>query len=70
MPLLIYQGDRNTYHISLAMLNEFTADQTQRGVYYNDLAVYAILVALPIIAGFVYLQRYLLKGLVAGSTKG
>ena len=70
MALLIYQGDRNTYLISLAMLNVFTADQTQRGVYYNDLAVYAILVALPIIAGFVYLQRYLLKGLVAGSTKG
>ena len=70
MAMLIYGGTKNTYVISLAMLYVFIADQTQRGVYYNDLAVYAILVALPIIIGFVYLQKYLLKGLVAGSTKG
>lgn len=68
--LIVYQGTESTYTISLAMLKVFQADLTQRGVYYNDMAVFAVLVSLPVLFLFTYLQRYLLKGLVAGGTKG
>lgn len=68
--LIIYQGTTANFTISLAMLRVFQADLTQRGVYYNEMAVFAILVSLPVLFLFTYLQRYLLKGLVAGGMKG
>lgn len=62
--------DRSQYTISLAMLNIFQADITQRGVYYNEMAVFAILVTLPVLLIFSYLQKYFVQGLISGSTKG
>jgi ABC-type glycerol-3-phosphate transport system permease component len=71
MALVIYNpSNQDNYTIALAMLRVFQADITQRGVYYNEMAVFAILVALPIIAAFIYLQKYLLTGLTSGGTKG
>lgn len=68
--LIIYGGTTANYTISLAMLKVFQADLTQRGVYYNEMAVFAVLVSLPVLFLFTYLQRYLLKGLVSGGMKG
>ncbi len=71
LALQIYKPtETEGFTISLAMLNVFQADITQRGVYFNDLAVFSLLVAIPILIGFVYLQRFLLKGMVSGAVKG
>jgi len=71
LALQIYKPtETESFTISLAMLNVFQADITQRGVYFNDLAVFSLLVAVPILIGFVYLQRFLLKGMVSGAVKG
>jgi ABC-type glycerol-3-phosphate transport system permease component len=69
--LIIYNPLKTEeYTIALAMLKVFQADLTQRGVYFNEMAVFALLVTLPILLLFSYLQKYLMQGLVSGGTKG
>jgi multiple sugar transport system permease protein len=39
------------------------------GTRWNDLMAVSVVVALPIIVVFVFLQRYIVGGLTAGATK-
>jgi multiple sugar transport system permease protein len=43
---------------------------TQSNVYWNQLMAAAIVVSIPVVAGFLALQRYLVQGLAAGGVKG
>jgi multiple sugar transport system permease protein len=43
---------------------------TQSNVYWNQLMAAAIVVSIPVVAGFLALQRYLIQGLAAGGVKG
>lgn len=48
------------------VLAEFT---NQVGIRWNDLMAVSAVVALPVIAAFVFLQRYIVAGLTDGATK-
>ena len=41
----------------------------QSTVYWNQLMAAAIVVSIPVVAGFLALQRYLVQGLTAGGVK-
>jgi multiple sugar transport system permease protein len=43
---------------------------TQSNVYWNQLMAAAIVVSIPVVAGFLALQRYLVQGIAAGGVKG
>lgn len=43
---------------------------SQSNVYWNQLMAAAIVVSIPVVAGFLALQRYLVQGLTAGGVKG
>lgn len=43
---------------------------TQSNVYWNQLMAAAIVVSIPVVAGFLALQRYLVQGIAAGGIKG
>jgi multiple sugar transport system permease protein len=43
---------------------------SQFGVRWNDLMAASTIVALPVLAIFVFLQRYVVSGLTEGATKG
>lgn len=47
-------------------LAEFT---TQNAVYWNQIMAASIVVSLPVVIGFLLLQRYLVQGLTAGAIK-
>ncbi|MHA2250194.1 MAG: ABC transporter permease subunit [Candidatus Kariarchaeaceae archaeon] len=68
LALTLYGGDSDHYTISLALINVFRVDY--QNYYFPDLALFSIIVAAPILLMFVYLQRFLIAGLVAGGTKG
>jgi multiple sugar transport system permease protein len=42
---------------------------TQNNVYWNQIMAASLTVSLPVVAGFLLLQRYLVAGLTAGSVK-
>ena len=42
---------------------------TQSGVYWNQVMAAALVVSLPVVAGFLLLQRYLVQGLTAGAVR-
>jgi multiple sugar transport system permease protein len=42
----------------------------QSNVYWNQLMAAAIVVSIPVVAGFLALQRYLVQGIAAGGVKG
>jgi len=42
----------------------------QSNVYWNQLMAAAIVVCIPVVAGFLALQRYLVQGIAAGGVKG
>lgn len=42
---------------------------TQSGVYWNQVMAAALVVSVPVVAGFLLLQRYLVQGLTAGAVK-
>jgi multiple sugar transport system permease protein len=42
---------------------------TQSNVYWNQLMAAAIVVSIPVVAGFLALQRYLVQGITAGGVK-
>ena len=43
---------------------------SQSNVYWNQLMAAAIVVSIPVVAGFLALQKYLVQGLTAGGVKG
>lgn len=43
---------------------------TQSSVYWNQLMAAAIVVSIPVVAGFLALQRYLIQGIASGGVKG
>lgn len=43
---------------------------TQGDVYWNQLMAAAIVVSIPVVIGFLSLQRYLIQGITAGGVKG
>lgn len=42
---------------------------TETNVYWNQVMAAALVVSVPIVAGFLILQRYLVTGLTAGAVK-
>ncbi|MGW4027335.1 carbohydrate ABC transporter permease, partial [Streptomyces sp. NPDC005009] len=42
---------------------------TQNDVYWNQIMAASLVVSLPVVAGFLLLQRYLVTGLTAGAVK-
>ncbi len=68
LALTLYQAPEPQYTISLALINVFRTDLQY--YYYPDLALFSIIVALPILLMFVYLQRFLIAGLASGGIKG
>lgn len=42
---------------------------TQNDVYWNQVMAASLVVSVPIVAGFLLLQRYLVAGLTAGAVK-
>lgn len=42
----------------------------QSNVYWNQLMAASIVVSIPVVAGFLALQRYLIQGIAAGGVKG
>src|SRR5215211_73919 len=42
----------------------------QSNVYWNQLMAAALVVSIPVVAGFLALQRYLVQGIAAGGVKG
>jgi multiple sugar transport system permease protein len=46
-----------------------SAYSTQGGVYWNQVMAASLVVSVPVVAGFLLLQRYLVTGLTAGAVK-
>lgn len=42
---------------------------TQTGVYWNQIMAASVVVSVPIVIGFLFLQKYLVRGLTAGAVK-
>jgi multiple sugar transport system permease protein len=42
---------------------------TQNDVYWNQIMAASIVVSIPVVAGFLLMQRFLVAGLTAGSVK-
>jgi multiple sugar transport system permease protein len=42
---------------------------TQNDVYWNQIMAASIVVSIPVVAGFLLMQRFLVTGLTAGSVK-
>ncbi len=42
---------------------------TQFLVYWNQVMAASLVVSIPVVAGFLFLQRYIIAGLTAGSVK-
>jgi multiple sugar transport system permease protein len=42
---------------------------TQYDVYWNQVMAASLVVSVPVVAGFLLLQRYLVTGLTAGAVK-
>jgi multiple sugar transport system permease protein len=42
---------------------------TQTGVYWNLVMAASIVVSIPVVVGFLFLQKYLVQGLTAGAIK-
>jgi len=68
LALTLYQAPEPEYTISLALINVFRTDLQY--YYFPDLALFSIIVALPILLIFVYLQKFLIAGLASGGIKG
>jgi multiple sugar transport system permease protein len=68
LALTLYGGDSDHYTISLALINVFRVDY--QNYYFPDLALFSIIVAMPILLMFVYLQKFLIAGLATGGIKG
>ena len=47
-------------------LAEFTS---QNAIYWNQIMAASLVVSLPVVAGFLLMQRYLVQGLTAGAVK-
>ncbi|GAB3897150.1 hypothetical protein GCM10027612_52870 [Microbispora bryophytorum subsp. camponoti] len=42
---------------------------TENDVYWNQIMAASLVVSVPVVAGFLLLQRYLVQGLTAGAVK-
>ncbi|PRX96795.1 carbohydrate ABC transporter permease [Allonocardiopsis opalescens] len=45
------------------------AYSTQSGVYWNQVMAASLVVSVPVVAGFLFLQRYLVQGFTSGAVK-
>jgi ABC-type glycerol-3-phosphate transport system permease component len=78
--LLTFMGVWNAYIIPLVYLAPLRDFQTltialiqyskQFQTLYHIMAAGAVIVLIPIIAVFIFLQRYFIRGLTEGATKG
>ncbi|WP_080873197.1 sugar ABC transporter permease [Oceanobacillus timonensis] len=66
LPRILLRSPEN-YTLALGLFN-FVSDQFANN--FTRFAAGAVLIALPIAAVFLYLQRYLISGLSSGATKG
>ena len=57
---------RETKTISVGLLDYLTAQQSQ----WSEMMAACILVSIPVLVFFTFLQKYIVSGLVAGATKG
>jgi len=42
---------------------------TENAVYWNQIMAASLVVSIPVVAGFLLMQRYLVQGLTAGAVK-
>ena len=67
---IIGNGNKDQWTVPIGLYNMISGAQTYGSAYYNCFYAGALLIAIPITALFLFMQKYYVSGVTGGSVKG